>query len=190
MVSDITTEKIQNMILFFVSKIKNITSIKLQKAMLFADRIHWARYKTSISGLDYVKDEYGPVMEHEGWSILNSMDNTYLSVRYEYAGDCMKKIRTTTLQPSMNVFSDAEIESLNDSHNIVSKKNTKQLSEMTHDAAWENANFGDVLPYDSSIHDETTDEMLEVSEADKKLLMEAIESENYANLEELSKICS
>ena len=183
----INTGKTKNMILFFVTQIKNVTSIKLQKAMLLADRIHWAKYKTSISGLEYVKGEYGPVMEKKGWRILSSMDNTDLNVKYEYSRDCVKTIRTSTLEPCMNIFSDTELEALHDSYDIVNTKTTKQLSEMTHDEAWKNAKFGDVLPYESCIHDEIIDENLNLSDDDKKVIIEAIESRNYSQFEEIAK---
>ena len=61
-----------------MNQMGKITSIKLQKAMLLADRIYWTLYKKSISGLEYTKDKCGPVMEKQGRSILKCMDSKEL----------------------------------------------------------------------------------------------------------------
>lgn len=182
----INTQKTKNMILFFVNKIEKITSIKLQKAMLFADRLHWMLYKKSISGLEYVKDEYGPVMEKAGWCILSDMDKTDLHLAYEYNGDYTRTIRTTNVQPDMAVFLDIEVESLNKAQDIVSNKTTKQLSEMTHDEAWKKARFGEILSYESCIHDEITGNFIELKDEEEEILQEAIKTANYSELEDLA----
>ena len=147
----VDTKKMRNMILYFVNKMGKITSIKLQLAMLFADRIHWALYKQSISGLEYVKGKYCPVMEKEGWSILTAMDNAELHVSLEYKANYIRIIRTTETQADMSVFSLAEIETLHKSYDIVNSKKIEQLSKMTHNDAWECAGGGDVLPYKTCV---------------------------------------
>ena len=192
----ISTEKVRNMLLFFVKKMSKITSIQLQLAMLLADRIHWALYTESISGLEYVKGEYCPVMEKEGWSILTAMDKADLHVSYEYKANYTRIIRTTEMQADMSVFSPAEIETLHKSYDIVNSKKIEQLSKMTHDDAWECAGFGDVLPYKTYIDEETEeqekeltyDEVLdrEIKDIEELMLQIALEKNDYSTLKSFS----
>ena len=183
----VNNEKVKNMILFFVSKINNITSIKLQKAMLLADRMYWACCKESISGLEYVKAQYGPVMESEGKKILSEMDNTILKVTYSTNDrEYNSKTRTTNTSPDMSVFSTKEIDLLEDVCNIIKGHSEKELVNMTHDEAWEKAEIGEILPYQSCIYEEVIDKKIDLSKDEKALALKAIKEENYVTLEALA----
>lgn len=158
-------QKVKNMLLYFSSEIPQITSIKLQKAMLLADRYNWAVTGTSVSGLQYVKKPFGPVMEKAGQRILSSLDNDSIDVEYEpMPGDCEKVMRTAIASVDYTLFSDTEKHSLSFARDFVREHSTEELSTMTHDAAWEAAEDGEPIPYESSVcinfdaNDEPTEE--------------------------------
>lgn len=187
----INTEKTKNMIIFFVSEMKNITAIKLQKAMLFADRMHWALYKKSISGLDYVKAQYGPVMERAGKKILKELDESvftvipikdYCSKEDKYAS----KIRTTDAVPDMTMFSDEEISSLKYAYRIVRDNTDEQLVLMTHDEAWENTKINDIIPYETCVKDDIAEHSITLTDEEKKIAQEALKISDYSKLEDLA----
>ena len=188
---EVNIEKVKNMLLFFVNKMGKITSIKLQKAMLFADRIHWALYKQSISGLEYVKAQYGPVMEDAGKEILDAMDRSVFTVTLSKTEESVEnkylmKVRTTDKVPDMTVFSEKEELLLERAYKIISEHTDEEIVEMTHDMAWENAKVGEVLSYDSCIHDEIIDSVVDLSADDKQVVIDAIKREDYSALEALA----
>ena len=164
----VNEEKIKNMILFFVNKIGKTTGIKLQKGMLLADRICWALYKRSISGLEYVKAQYGPVMEDAGNNILEEMDKSIITVlpqenAYIEGNDYKVKVRITNAMPNMAIFSNEEIALLERACKIIREHTDKELVEMTHDKAWKNAKLGEVLSYDSCIHEKITEKTIKLT---------------------------
>jgi uncharacterized phage-associated protein len=58
---DIKKEKLLNAIIFFVRNTKNCKKMKLFKLLYFLDFIHFKKYGTTVTGLEYYAWDMGPV---------------------------------------------------------------------------------------------------------------------------------
>jgi hypothetical protein len=164
-------DKLRNMVLYYVSRRPGIGRLHLQKALLVADRVHYLNTGTPLSGYQYVKRQMGPMIEWDGDQIINRMvwSEEVLQVA-EQAGPYERTSHYTHLEPVLDAFDAPARDSLKAGLDFVTNRTTTQLSDLTHDQAWESARLGEVIPYDASIQwQESTDETPLSPEAQARL---------------------
>jgi hypothetical protein len=147
-------EKLRNMVLFIVNELPGIGSVKLQKALLFADRFSYASTGTSVSGCNYVRREFGPTLEREGFFQIQEM---IYNEELEKSRDGKTDRHTTRIAPNLLIFSDEEFESLKYSIKFVRQRSASNLSDITHDSAWETTKDGDIIDYATAVVWKITD---------------------------------
>lgn len=167
-------DKIKKMLIFFISKYKGITDMRLQNAMLVADRYHWGKFGKSVSGIDYVRADRGPVMSGDGDSALLSLEkNGDISAHEQTTGGYDRREYRTDREISDDEFSSSELEALNFALDTLRKYGARQLSDMTRDDAWRGAKNGEVIPYETAVCYEISD-TAEIT--DENMLKEAVEN--------------
>ncbi len=126
-------------------------AVKLNKVLYFSDMLRYAQATVPITGATYRKRPYGPTcvellptlreLEHEGALEVTSS---------EYFG--LKKTNYRCLKaPDLNVLNGDELSLLSEVIQFVCTQNTaKTISEFSHKAPWERAEFGDDIPYSTA----------------------------------------
>lgn len=131
---------------------ERLGAVKLHKVLYFLDMIHYAQTKNSVTGATYKKRPYGPTcvqllpmlrdMQMEGSIVIKDVDFHGL----------MKKEYIALNKEEPGVLNQAEIDLLDEVIKFVCDKNSaRTISEFSHQLPWEMAEFGEVIPYESSL---------------------------------------
>jgi hypothetical protein len=145
--------KLKTVILYTCARCdqSNLGAVKLNKVLYYADMLHYVNVGTPITGANYKKLARGPVCEGllpilrelERDGALEIRDVNYFGYR--------KKEYHALIEPDVERLSKAELLVLEEVIDFVCHNNTaKTISEFSHNAAWEMAEFGEVIPYSSA----------------------------------------
>lgn len=123
-------------------------AVKLHKVLYFADMIRYAQMGHPLTGAQYRKRPFGPTcvpllpvlreLEQSGEIEVNEVD--YFGLR--------KKEYRSTSSAVQGILSVEELKLLDEVIEFVCMQNTaKTISDFSHQAPWERADFGEEIPY-------------------------------------------
>jgi len=126
-------------------------AVKLHKVLYFTDMLHYLRVGTPAIGATYRKSRFGPTCDELSPLLSQLVAEGAIEIREsEYFG-YPKKEYDAKEAPQVEHLSREEVTLLEDVIEFVCNDNTaKTISEFSHNRAWERAEFGDTLPYNSA----------------------------------------
>jgi hypothetical protein len=126
-------------------------AVKLHKVLYFSDMFWFAVTGTPLTGSMYRKRPYGPTSD-ELLSILRQLsENGRIRIEDMNYFGYNKKVYIATDNVDVSHFSDQQTALVSDIIQFVCYNNTaKTISELSHDKAWQNVEFGAVIPYHSA----------------------------------------
>jgi hypothetical protein len=128
-------------------------AVKLHKILYFSDMLHYAQTGRPITGAIYRKRPFGPTCDQLLETLATLAREGAIEIReVEYFGYWKKEYipRDAT---EKGVLSEGEIALIDEVTDFVCKQNTaKTISEFSHNRAWEFADFGSILKYNSVFH--------------------------------------
>lgn len=142
-------EKFVASLAFFASHAKGVDKLKAAKLLYYADKYHLIRYGKPILGDVYYHLDYGPVPS-KALDIMNEAIDPYhlrgipqsnlellkKYVKVEIEGKAHPTFETKTA-PDLEVFSESELEALNETIKQYGHCNGRQLINLTHqEAPW------------------------------------------------------
>lgn len=124
------------------------SSTKLNKILFLADFYAYGVWGASITESDYIHNPYGPTIK--GWRQIReemvAEDVAEIQER-QFFGYVQKRL-IPKMRPNMSVFSDEEINFLDNSIEYCRNMSAKELSDWTHDMIpWLSTRQGEVIPY-------------------------------------------
>jgi uncharacterized phage-associated protein len=127
--------------------LEELGNVKLHKALYFADMLTYMATLRPLTGVEYQKQKFGPVAKHLSWAINELCKDGALKVqKRDYFG--FSKVDYIALQqPSRGRLTNSEIALLDDVIDFVCARSAKEISELSHDAAWCKAKLGETIPY-------------------------------------------
>lgn len=156
-------EKFKDVVHYVCSRCEpeELGRVKLHKVLYFADMLHFLDTARPLTGVPYQKQEFGPTAKYLAWALaeLGKEGRVEVSER-SYYGYTKTDFRSVDA-PSSHKLSNAEIQLLNDVMDFVCTRTAKEISELSHNAAWQMFKMGEEIPYYSAffiIPTETTDE--------------------------------
>lgn len=139
-------DKALNAALYVASHFEKVGFHKIFKILYFADQKHIANYGRTITEDKYIAMQKGPVPSRvydifkiiKGESILEDKYNfsKYLKIENGY-------IVKPRIKPDLDLFSDSDIECLNDSIKENGELKFGELKDKSHDSAWNQADKND-----------------------------------------------
>lgn len=129
----------------------NVGAVKLHKVLYYADMIHFAQYGRPLTGATYRKRPFGPTCEQllDALSDLESASLLHIS-EVDYFG-FRKKHFEPQAEPNLELFSEEQRHLLAEVIDFVCNANSaKTISDFSHNRAWEVAEFGEEIPYQSA----------------------------------------
>jgi uncharacterized phage-associated protein len=123
-------------------------NVKLHKILYFADMLHFADTGRALTGVEYLKQKYGPCARHLTKAICHLRDEGRLRVeRRDFHG--FKKMDYIALgEVRLSRLDNEKIVALLDAvMEFVCKHSANEISELSHNAAWEVAQVGQPIPY-------------------------------------------
>ena len=123
-------------------------AVKFHKALYFADMLQYATSRRPLTGATYRKRPYGPTCEQLLPTLAElSREGAVEISDVDYFGYRKKEYRALR-SASEGVLSDDEIALLREIVGFVCHDNTAAtISEFSHQAPWERAEFGAEIPY-------------------------------------------
>jgi len=126
---------------------RELGNVKLHKALYFADMLYFLDEGQPLTGVEYVKQKFGPVARNLTAIVDELISDGRLRVTTtDYYGlkkktyEVLERFKPTRLNAR-------EVTLLKDSADFVRGKTAKEISEFSHNAAWEAAELGEPLPY-------------------------------------------
>lgn len=146
-------EKLKAVILYTCLKCKpsQLGAVKLHKVLYFADMLHYVYDGSAFTGATYRKRPLGPTCD-QLLPLLGELkrDGAIETRESNYFG-YKKKEYLPKVAPELFRFNEVERDLLDDVIEFVCLNNTaKTISDLSHNRAWEMAEFGDILPYSSA----------------------------------------
>lgn len=157
----------------FADAPEQIGRTKLHKILYFSDMLLFASTGKPLTGVDYIKQQYGPTARHLTWGLdaLHKRGDIEISTE-DYFGLAKLHVVTCT-SPNSNLLSEEERALLDDVIAFVRGRSAKEISELSHQAPWEAVEIGQRIPYFSSfllVPIEVTDEDTETALQDAQAM--------------------
>ncbi|MGH8606942.1 MAG: Panacea domain-containing protein [Gammaproteobacteria bacterium] len=137
-------------ILFVATKLAKPTFHSVSKVFYFADKKHLERYGRFICGDSYVAMKHGPVPSQtcdimkvpvgRGW--VNPDQAELIQSAFDVSDECRIQIKR---QPELAQLSGSEIECLDESIAEHGSKSFRELTSLSHDAAWDSADENELI---------------------------------------------
>lgn len=149
-------------------------NVKLHKILYFSDMLHYLSTGRALTGVEYRKQKFGPVARHLSWAVDRLIENGQLEVvDRDYFG--FKKLDYKSIQePITRRLGNEAIQILNDVMDFVCARSAREISELSHNAAWQAVEVGETIPYYSAyglIPSEITEEDLTAASAEARDLL-------------------
>lgn len=145
-------EKLKTLVLYVCSKCEptQLGAIKLHKTLYFSDMLFYAENGHPITGAIYRKRPLGPTCDAILPIIRDLERDGDLEVTtVNYHGYHKKQFICKNI-PDMTRINDKEKLVVDEMIDFVCKNNTaKMISDLSHNRAWDHADFGDVITYSS-----------------------------------------
>lgn len=139
-------EKTIEVILYIASKVPVAGFHCVSKVMYFADKAHLEKYGRFISGDNYIAMKHGPVPSNtydilkgvrgDGFACLAEPAKNAFSVENHYVIKPFRKV-------DLDYFSDSDLECLDEAINEYGSLPFNELTQLSHDRAWESADEND-----------------------------------------------
>lgn len=131
----LSLNKIKNIILYFIDRIGGVFPTKMNKLLFYSDFYSYKKRGIGLTGLTYKAIQYGPVPER--WNILyGSIEGIEHEIISFPSGNSGEQLFSQS-KPDLSIFTQKEIEILDEIINKFGDKNANQLSELSHkEDAW------------------------------------------------------
>ncbi|MCL2323492.1 MAG: DUF4065 domain-containing protein [Oscillospiraceae bacterium] len=140
-------DKIESLILYISSKIK-LYRTKLNKILWYIDFFYFKENINSITGLRYIKKQYGPVIEEKGYNKITSYLDRCDVISIEEAENGYEIIKPND-EFDLNIFSEDELNVIDKVISRLKNLSTCQISELSHqEKAWQYTQDCELISYD------------------------------------------
>jgi uncharacterized phage-associated protein len=124
--------------------------VKLHKALYFADMLHMIQHGIPLTGVEYVKQQFGPTARHLRWALDELAADGAIAVMKQERFGFRSYVFSAPRSFDSNQLSSSEIELLSEVRQFVDNMSATTISELSHNAAWEAVDLGDVIPYETA----------------------------------------
>jgi len=130
----------------------NLGKVKLHKILYFSDMLWYMQTGQPMTGVQYQKQEFGPMARGLNTILKQLEGDGHLRVqRRNFYGFEKTDFHVTGAAPDLsNRLSSEELELLVTVTEFVCEKSAKEISELSHNAAWHVASMGENIPYFSA----------------------------------------
>lgn len=124
-------EKIENIISYIASKVKNLTITSLNKYLWYIDMLSFNERTVAITGLTYQNQKFGPTIVYKKYDELSLLDDKYTREDIETEnGNTTKIISNNNFK--LDKISSSEKEIIDTIIKLLKGKNVTDISEISH----------------------------------------------------------
>ena len=124
-------EKVENIISYIASKVKNLTITSLNKYLWYIDMLSFNKRAVAITGLTYQNQKFGPTIVYKKYDELSLLDDKYQREDIETEnGNTTKIISNENF--NLDKINDSEKEIIDTIIKLLKNKKVTDISEMSH----------------------------------------------------------
>ena len=124
-------EKVENIISYIASKVKNLTITSLNKYLWYIDMLSFNKRAVAITGLTYQNQKFGPTIVYKKYDELSLLDDKYQREDIETEnGNTTKIISYENF--NLDKINDSEKEIIDTIIKLLKNKKVTDISEMSH----------------------------------------------------------
>lgn len=124
-------EKVENIISYIASKVKNLTITSLNKYLWYIDMLSFNKRAVAITGLTYQNQKFGPTIVYKKYDELSLLDDKYQREDIETEnGNTTKIISNENF--NLDKINDSEKEIIDTIIKLLKNKKVTDVSEMSH----------------------------------------------------------
>lgn len=124
-------EKVENIISYIASKVKNLTITSLNKYLWYIDMLSFNKRAVAITGLTYQNQKFGPTIVYKKYDELSLLDDKYQREDIETEnGNTTKIISNENF--NLDKINDSEKEIKDTIIKLLKNKKVTDISEMSH----------------------------------------------------------
>ena len=124
-------EKVENIISYIASKVKNLTITSLNKYLWFIDILSFNQRSVSITGLTYQNQKFGPTIIDKKYDEISLLDDKYIREDIETENGNTTKIKSNG-NYNLDKISGTEKEIIDTIIKILKNKTVTDISELSH----------------------------------------------------------
>ena len=124
-------EKVENIISYIASKVKNLTITSLNKYLWYIDMLSFNERTVAITGLTYQNQKFGPTIVYKKYDELSLLDDKYTREDIETENGNTTKIVSNN-NFNFDKISSSEKEIIDTIIRLLKNKNVTDISEMSH----------------------------------------------------------
>lgn len=126
---------------------EELGNVKLHKILYFSDMFYFLREGRPITGEDYLKQQFGPTSRHLSATVNALKAEGKLDVTETEFFGMYKKNYIPKFPYKQTYLSDAETNLIKMMADFARGINAREISEISHNSAWEAAEMGERIPY-------------------------------------------
>ena len=124
-------DKIENIISYIASKVKNLTITSLNKYLWYIDMLSFNQRNVAITGLTYQNQKFGPTIINKRYDEISLLDDKYQREDFETINGNVTEIISKN-NFDLNKISDSEKKIIDNVIKLLKNKNVTEISEMSH----------------------------------------------------------
>ena len=128
---DLDIEKIENIISYIASKVKNLTITSLNKYLWYIDMLSFNQRSIAITGLTYQNQKFGPTIVDKKYDEISLLDDKYTREDIETENGNTTKIISNG-NYSLDKITDSEKKTIDTIIKMLKNKSVTDISEMSH----------------------------------------------------------
>lgn len=164
-------EKLKEAVLLIASHCPaaELGNVKLHKTLYYSDMLCFLNEGRPLTGVDYLKQKFGPVARHLTNALSALQEEGRIKVVDQDYYGFYKKTYIPTEEYRRDRLSEEEERLIREVADFVRGKSAKEISELSHNAAWESVELGEVIPYFTALRLVPT----EINDSDRQWASEA-----------------
>ena len=124
-------EKVENIISYIASKVKNLTITSLNKYLWYIDMLSFNKRTVAITGLTYQNQKFGPTIVYKKYDEISLLDDKYTREDIETENGNTTKILSNN-NFNLDKISSSEKEIIDTIIKLLKNKNVADISEISH----------------------------------------------------------
>ena len=128
---DLDIEKIENIISYIASKVKNLTITSLNKYLWYIDMLSFNQRSIAITGLTYQNQKFGPTIVDKKYDEISLLDDKYTREDIETENGNTTKIISNG-NYNLDKITDSEKKIIDAIIKMLKNKSVTDISEMSH----------------------------------------------------------
>ena len=145
-------EKVENIISYIASRVKNLTITSLNKYLWYIDMLSFNQRSVAITGLTYQNQKFGPTIIYKKYDEISLLNAKYIREDIETENGNTTKIISNG-NYSLDKISDTEKEIIDTIIKILKNKTVTDISEMSHrEDGWKKTKRFEQISFDYAMN--------------------------------------